>query len=159
VANPEAVTGLIEGPFELGAAIGEHTRDRPAGASIVRDQDSREELGGRLGRKGGQQPRHRIGGRGIAGRELPDLAHALERADVKGVQTDELARRAGLDVPGGPVPRLQQGAPRALGEQAGGPGAVMLEHQQPAPAGRQALAPEQALDRAGRDVHAQRWAR
>jgi putative transposase len=36
-------------------------------------------VGGRLGIVGRQQPRHAVGACGIAGRDLPDLAHALER--------------------------------------------------------------------------------
>ncbi len=35
VPDPELATGLIEGPLELRAAVGEHALDRPAGPAVV----------------------------------------------------------------------------------------------------------------------------
>jgi hypothetical protein len=64
----------------------------------------------------GQQPGYAVGARGIAGRDLPDLAHAFELPDVEGVQTHQFAGLAG-----GHMPRLAvlglQGAARPLGQQ------------------------------------------
>ena len=45
-------------------------------------------------------PRHAVGAGRIARRDLPHLAHALEVADVEGIQAHELARLARLDVAG-----------------------------------------------------------
>src|SRR2546430_7011692 len=89
----------------------------------------------------------------FAGRDLPDLADALELADVKGVQADQLARALGDDVPRLAVAQAPEGLPRALGEQAGPRGTVMLEHQQALTPRRQAMPPQQALHSARR--HAQ----
>src|SRR6266851_609713 len=101
VAEAERAAGLIERPFELGAAVGEHAAQPPAGPAVERQHDPTQEVGGGLGRVRGQEPRHAVGARGIAGRDLPDLAHALELPDVEGVQTHQLAWLAG-----GHMPRL-----------------------------------------------------
>jgi hypothetical protein len=95
VAEAERAAGLIERPFELGAAVGEHAAQPPAGPAVERQHDPTQEVGGGLGRVRGQEPRHAVGARGIAGRDLPDLAHALELPDVEGVQTHQLAGLAG----------------------------------------------------------------
>src|SRR6266851_692455 len=99
VAEAERAAGLIERPFELGAAVGEHAAQLPAGPAVERPHDPTQEVGGGLGRVRGQEPRHAVGARGIAGRDLPDLAHALELPDVEGVQTHQLAWLAGGRMP------------------------------------------------------------
>ena len=104
-------------------------------------------------RERGQDAGDTIRARRIAGRDLPDLADALELADVKGVQADQLARALGDDVPRLAVAQAPEGLPRALGEQAGPRGTVMLEHQQALTPRRQAMPPQQALHSARR--HAQ----
>ena len=98
VPNAQGTTGLIKGPFEFRAAIGEDPAQRPAGAPIERHENLAQERRGGRGREGGEQPGYPVGARRIAGRDLPDLADAFEFPNVKGVQTDELAghlRRGG----------------------------------------------------------------
>src|SRR6266404_2806736 len=99
VAEAEGATGFIERPLELGAAVGEHAAQPPAGPAVERPHDPPQEVGGGLGRVRREQPGHAVGARGIAGGDLPDLAHALELPDVEGVQAQQLAGLAGRDVP------------------------------------------------------------
>src|SRR5437762_270662 len=98
VANAERGTGLIEAGLELAAAVGQHALERPASPADGRQQDLPQEVGDCGVRERGQDAGDTIRARRIAGRDLPDLADALELADVKGVQADQLARS--LDVRG-----------------------------------------------------------
>src|SRR5205085_3818235 len=50
VTNPELATRVIEGALEFGAAIGQHTAERPAGPLIVRHDDVAQKRG-RIGRQ------------------------------------------------------------------------------------------------------------
>src|SRR5215204_1191902 len=96
VTDAELATCLIEGAFEFGAAIGKRAADFPPSLRIVRHHDVAQK-GGRIGgQMRRQQRREAVRRGGIAGSDLPDLAHALEVADVERVQTDELARLRGL---------------------------------------------------------------
>src|SRR5256886_4366388 len=127
VANAERGTGLIEAGLELAAAVGQHALERPASPADGRQQDLPQEVGDCGVRERGQDAGDTIRARRIAGRDLPDLADALELADVKGVQADQLARALGDDVPRLAVAQAPEGLPRALGEQAGPRGTVRSE--------------------------------
>ena len=129
VAEAERPTGLIERALELGAPVGEYPAQPPARPAIQRHQEAMQEVGGRLGIVGRQQPRHAVGACGIAGRDLPDLAHALELPDVEGVHAHQLAGLAGGDVPRLAVLSMPERPARALGEQARRLQGAMLEHQ------------------------------
>src|SRR3989454_1402911 len=156
VVDVEIPAGLSEIALEFAAAIGEHALDRPAGVAIERDQDVAQETRGDLcgGLGGDEDAAGAIGAGRIAGRDLPDLAHALELSDVEAVDADELAGDGGLDVAlGGRAKRAERSA-RALRQQPGLPRAVMLEHAQPLQAGAELEPSQGAIDRAGRDLDA-----
>src|SRR5438552_6618155 len=140
VANAERGTGLIEAGLELAAAVGQHALERPASPADGRQQDLPQEVGDCGVRERGQDAGDTIRARRIAGRDLPDLADALELADVKGVQADQLARASwsaleladvkgvqadqlaralGDDVPRLAVAQAPEGLPRALVQPAG----------------------------------------
>ena len=73
--------------------------------------------------------------------KLPDLADALEVADVEAVEADELADLVRLDVPvRRQGPYLGELAPRAFGEQPRALGAVALERREALRAAREAPA-------------------
>src|SRR2546429_2372414 len=91
VANAERGTGLIEAGLELAAAVGQHALERPASPADGRQQDLPQEVGDCGVRERGQDAGDTIRARRIAGRDLPDLADALELADGKSVQADQLA--------------------------------------------------------------------
>src|SRR5438876_2435931 len=153
VANPELATRLIEGAFEFGATIGQHAADPPAGPLIVRHHDGAQKRGRVGGDMSGQQPGQAVGRGRIAGRDLPDLADALEIADVEGVQTHQLAGLRGLDVArppaaGPPDPWASPG-----GQQPGGARRVMLEDRQPSAPRGQARAAQDALHRTRRQAN------
>ena len=78
--------GLVELGLELTPAIGEHAFHAPAGFVKVLGH-AVEELGGH-GSPGVSQKEHgqAVGGSGIAGRDLPDLADALEPANEEAVE-------------------------------------------------------------------------
>src|SRR5712691_693124 len=151
--DPQSLAGLIEDPVEFRTPIGQHSLHPPAGAPVVREHEALEEGGGRLGRERGQQPGQAVGARRIAGGDLPDLADALQTADVERVQTDKLPRAMRLDVARGPMPRAQELSTRPFGQQAHLPQALVLDHGQARPACRQAHPAQQSLDRAGRDPY------
>jgi hypothetical protein len=48
VTRPESPTGVIERALELGPAIGQHTVQPPAGAAAERNEDTAQDVGGRL---------------------------------------------------------------------------------------------------------------
>src|SRR3989442_6145352 len=108
VTNPERATRLIEGAFEFGATIGQYAADLPAGTLIVRHHDVAQKRGRVGGEMSGQQPGQAVRRGRIAGRNLPDLADALEVADVEGVQTDQLAGLRGRHVARAPVARAPE---------------------------------------------------
>src|SRR2546425_2683325 len=114
---PEAKlpAGVIERSLELAAAVREHAQQGPARAPIERHEDVAEERR-RSGRgEGRQQPRHPVGAGRVARRDLPDLAHPLELADVERVEAHQLAGLLRLDVARPAVARLPEppaGAPR-----------------------------------------------
>jgi hypothetical protein len=112
VAQAQGATGLIERAVELGAAVGEHAPQAPAGPAVERQHDPPQEVSG--GRRGvcGQQPGYAVGAR-----DLPDLAHAFELPDVEGVQTHQFAGLAGGHMPRLAVLGPPQGAARPLGQQ------------------------------------------
>src|SRR6266566_3402381 len=153
VPNPELATRLIEGAFEFGPTIGQQAADLPAGPLIVRHHDGAQKRGRVGGEMSGQQPGQAVRRGRIAGRNLPDLADALEVADVEGVQAHKLARLFRLDVPGAAV----AGAPQALAstfrQQPGRTRRLMLEHGQPSASGGQPDPAQQPLHRAGRQAH------
>jgi hypothetical protein len=99
VSNAQCLARHVERGLELRAPIGEHALHPPARPAIERHEDLAQEGGGRLGRERGQQPGDAIGARRVARRDLPDLAHAFELADIKGVDRDELTRLLGMDMP------------------------------------------------------------
>jgi len=85
VSHPQLPTGLIERSTVLIALVAEHALHRPSRPGVVGD-DFSEELGRRLGRELCGQARHRVRAGGIAGRVLPDLAHALQLANIERVK-------------------------------------------------------------------------
>jgi hypothetical protein len=99
VANAVPLARLVEGAFELRAAIGEDPLERPARAPIDGQQKVGQEGGRRLGRQARHQPGHPIRRGRIAGGDLPHLANALELANVERVEADQLARLRRVDVP------------------------------------------------------------
>ena len=101
----------------------------------------------------GNDLREGEGAGGIAGRDLPELAHALEIADVEGVQADQLAWDLRFDVAGAAVAGLPEATTRALGEQAGRSSAVVFDNGQPLMPRGEAAAPKQAMDGAGSHTH------
>jgi hypothetical protein len=131
VTETEGAAGLIERPFELGAAVGEHAARPPAGPAVEGQDDPTQEVGGGFGRVRRQEPGHAVRARGIAGRDLPDLAHALELPDVEGVQAHQLARLAGGDMPRPAVLGVPEGPARAFGQQSGRLQGAVLEDGQP----------------------------
>jgi hypothetical protein len=89
------------------------------------------------------------GGHGVrAGRiargELPDLAHALELADVEGVETDQVARPLRVDV------RVHQSSARPFGHQSVRRRSG-LQPCQPLPPRLQPVAPEDPVDAGATD--------
>src|SRR4029453_1414254 len=95
MAEAEGPTGRIEDSLKLGPAIGEYAAQPPARAPTQRAKEGAEEVSGRFGGVGGQQPGHAVRARSIAGRDLPNLPDALELAEVERVQTHQLAGPAG----------------------------------------------------------------
>jgi hypothetical protein len=94
--QPQRGTRRGEGGFEFIAPVRQHALQRPAGAPDGGPQDVAQKAGGGGGRQRRQDARDAVGGRGIAGGDLPDLPDPFELADVEGVQTDELARALGV---------------------------------------------------------------
>lgn len=91
VPDPEAAAGRVEGALELAAAVREGAFHAPASPLEVVD-NLVEEASGHLGaRVAEEELRERIGGRRVAGGDLPDAAYALEIADVEAVEADQLA--------------------------------------------------------------------
>src|SRR5262252_8763270 len=154
VAESQLAAGHVEGPMEFGAPIGQDAAQPPARAPIVWHEDRPQEVGRGFGRVGRQQPRHPVGAGGIARRDLPDLADALELPDVERVQAYELARLAGLDVARATVPSPPELLPSALRQQPRRLQRVMLEDGQPLPPGGQARPPQRPLYCAGGYPHA-----
>ena len=111
LADPQGRTGRGELGFEFVAAIGQHARQGPAGAPDGRPHDVAQEAGGGRGRQGRQDTGDAVRGGRVAGRDLPHFAHALELADVEGVQADELAGPGRRDVARAPVPQTPEGLP------------------------------------------------
>src|SRR6266571_727795 len=99
VPEPELAASRIKCPLELGPTIGEDTAHRPPGAPVVRDDDLAQERRGGPRIVGGQQAGQPVRAGRIARRDLPDFADAFEAADVKRVQTHQLARLLRVDVP------------------------------------------------------------
>jgi len=130
VPNPELATRLIEGAFEFGPTIGQQAADLPAGPLIVRHHDVAQKRGRVGGEMSGQQPGQAVRRGRIAGRNLPDLADALEVAAVEGVQTHQFAGLRGLDVARAPVTRAPEPVAGPVGQQPGGARRVMLENRQ-----------------------------
>jgi hypothetical protein len=104
----------------------EHAPHRPAGALEVRHDDLAQERGGGPGGVGPQQAGQPIGGRRLACRDLPDLAHALEVADLEGVQAHEFARLGRLDVPRAAVASAPELLPSAFRQQPRRAGRLLL---------------------------------
>src|SRR5499433_237186 len=150
VADPQHPTGRGELGFELAAAISQHSLDWPASLPDGRNDDRAQERrhGGRGERR--QDAGDAVRARDVARRDLPHLADPLELADVEGVEAEQFAGTLGLDVPRLPVPPPPEHLSRALCQQAGVAGTVVLEHEQALPAGGQAVPAQQALHRAGR---------
>jgi len=100
VADAELLAGLRKGAGKLAAAIRQHALERPAGLAVERDEDLAQETGGGLGGRLrlDEDTGRGVGGGRIAGRDLPDLADALELSDVEAVEADQLAGDCGLDV-------------------------------------------------------------
>src|SRR5262249_43283092 len=84
---------------------------------------------------------------------LPDLADALEVADVEGVQTHQFARLGRLDVARAPGTRAPEPVASPGGQQPGGARRVMLENRQPSAPRGQARAAQDALYRARRQAN------
>src|SRR5438445_1900111 len=90
--DPQLATGQQEAPIELRPAIGQDGAHRMARPLVARHDVAPQKRRDRhLG-----HPWHERGDRvragRIAGRELPDLAHALELPYVEGIQADQIAR-------------------------------------------------------------------
>src|SRR5262245_10569444 len=160
VADPKLVAGLGEGTGELAAAVREHALDRPAGLAVGRDEDVAQEAGGGLGRRLrlDEDARRGVGAGGVAGGDLPDLAYALELADVEAVEADEFAGNLSLDVtlraaatrplkraagPLGEQPRLAAAVPRWARRE---PGRSESARHGPGPAVADPDAPRSAVD-------------
>src|SRR5262250_1004593 len=150
VADPQRRTRRRELGFELSAPIREHALDRPAGLPEGRNdhraQERRHGGRGELGQDSGDAVRTRR----VARRDLPDLADSFELADVEGVETEQLAGTLGLDVTRVAMAQPPEQLPRALCQQAGVVGTVVLEHEQALPASGQAVPPQETLHGAGR---------
>ena len=111
LADAQPRTGRREIGLELIAAIREHALHCPAGPPGRGHQDVAQEVRGGRRRQRGQDARQAVRARGIAGGDLPYLAHALEMPDVEGVEANQLARTLGGDVPGAAVPQAPEGLP------------------------------------------------
>src|SRR2546428_3891412 len=117
VPEAELPAGVIERSLELAAAVREQAQQGPARAPIERHEDVAEKRR-RSGRgEGRQQPRHPVGAGCVARRDLPDLAHPLELADVERVEAHQLAGLLRLDVARPAVARLPEPPAGALGPQ------------------------------------------
>src|SRR2546426_4821130 len=149
---PEAKlpAGVIERSLELAAAVREHTLQGPARAPIERHEDVAEERrrGGRG--EGWQQPRHPVGAGCVARRDLPDLAHSLELADVERVEAHQLAGLLRLDVARAAVARLPEAPAGALGQQPDCVHRLVLEYPEPGATRRQTRAGQHPLHGARR---------
>jgi len=100
--------------------------------------------------RGSAQPRiHALPGGRIARRDLPHLAHALEVADVEGIQANEFARLAGLDLARALVADSPELLPRTLRQQTRRLQSVVFEDRHALPSGRQARSPQRSLHRTG----------
>ena len=150
VVDAELGAGGVEEALELAAMIGEDTFELPAGLSVSGQENAFEEAGAVNGLDRRDDLGEGEGAGGIAGRDLPELAHALELADVEAVQADQIARPMGLNMAGTAVAGLPEPAASAVGEQAGRPCAVVLENSQPFMPASKPRASKQPMDRARR---------
>lgn len=121
--------------------------------TVGRQQDALEEARAVDRFHRGDDLREGEGAGGVAGCDLPELAHALELADVEGVQADQLAGNLRFDVARAAVAGLPEATTRALGKQTGRSSAVVFDNGQPLMARGEAAAPKQAMDGAGSHTH------
>ena len=125
----------IELPAGLSVSGQENT---PEEASAVNRLDRRDDLG------------EGEGAGSITGRDLPELADALEVADVEAVQADQVARPVGLNMAGTAVAGLPETTASTVGEKAGRPRTVVLEDGQPFMPTSKSGASKESMDRTRR---------
>ena len=115
VADPQLTAGLIKGALELAAPVREPPLDRPTCGLKEGDELLLQEACSMLGSSRRNDGGRSVGTGRIAGRELPDLPHALELADVESVQADQFSGVGDLHMPA-PAAATQL-PPSALGDQ------------------------------------------
>jgi hypothetical protein len=131
MANAELAANGVEETFELATTVGKDALELPAGLSIGGQENALEKprTVNRLHR--GDDLCESEGAGRIAGRDLPERAHALELADVEAVQADQIAGQLGFDMAGAAVASVPKTPARPLGEKTSGSRAVVLEDGQP----------------------------
>ena len=149
VTDTQALTGFIELSFELASPVGQDSPKRPSSGFVERQEDFHQETDGVLSGVGRNDACSRVRAGRIAGRDLPNLPHSFESADVEGVQTDELTRLVGLHMPPLATGALQFPS-RALREQTCSLGTVSFQDDESLLPSSQIHASQRSIDRAGR---------
>jgi len=93
------------------------------------------------------QPGHTEGGRCVTGGVLPDLAHALELADIEGVDAHQFPWDRGLNMARFVPLSPKKLSPGSLCQQPGGLGRMLLKDHQTLEPGLQPVSPEDPIDR------------
>ncbi len=144
VLHVQISTCLVEISFELTASIRQHSPQLPTSLLHLGSNDILEERGCLLRVVGWHNLGHRVRAGRITRSQLPQLADALEVADVEGVNTHELARFLCLH-----MTSLSscQVLPGSLGQQSGALCAVDFKNEQPLSPGSQPQTVECSPDR------------
>jgi hypothetical protein len=153
VSDPEIPTRSIELALELAASIRENSPKGPTGSFEIHVNLTKE-LGGDESPGIAQEDLRPGEGRGrIAGGDLPDFADALEAADVKAVEPDQLAGLLGLDMgTGGRGTGFLKHSLCSLGEEASLRGTMLLEQPEALATGPESVASQGSVDRARSDM-------
>jgi hypothetical protein len=107
--------------MEFGPLVGQHPAQPPTRTAIVRRRIVRRNRAAASAVCAGKSPAtpwEQAVSHAVICHTLPTPLTALEWADVEGIQADQLARLAGLDVTHAPMPDPPELLPRALRQQA-----------------------------------------
>jgi len=141
------------GSVELGATVGEYPLAAASPRGDRREQHPAQEVGGRLGGVGRQQPCYPYEQAVSQAVVCQTFAHTFELPDVEGVQAHRLAGLVGGHMARLAVLRLPEGATGPLGKQVRRLHGGLFEHEQPLSPGGQSRASQGPLHGAG--SHAQ----
>jgi len=109
VVDGELGADLVEKASKFISLVCEDALEFPTGFPVGRQQDASEESGTVDGFGRGDDLGHGIGACGVAGRDLPELAHALEPADVEAIQTNQFTGDLRFDVAGTAISSAPEG--------------------------------------------------